>query len=251
MQPLSGSTRSTVTSRYALLTPAGFVSSLLPGWDTAACYMLVAPQLGARFWQHLVTLGRDGTGQGTTGERELFVFVISGNITLQYTNQLSGDTSQHLLKVGGYGYIGPGYHYAVQSNSDEVGLLLFERDYAPLPQQPPPAPLVGHEQQVEGEPFLGDEDALLKTLLPDEPAFDMAVNIFTFQPGATLPMVETHIMEHGLLMLQGQGIYRLDTDWHLVQAGDVIWMAPYCPQWFAATGKTPARYIYYKDVNRV
>ena len=57
-------------------------------------------------------------------------------------------------------------------------------------------------------------------------------------------------MEHGLLMLQGQGIYRLDADYHPVQAGDVIWMSAYCPQWFVAMGKTPASYIYYKDVNR-
>ena len=35
-----------------------------------------------------------------------------------------------------------------------------------------------------------------------------------------------------------------------VQSGDVIWMAPYCAQWFVAMGKSPARYLYYKDVNR-
>ena len=87
-------------------------------------------------------------------------------------------------------------------------------------------------------------------LLPEDLSFDLAVNIFTYQPGATLPFVETHIMEHGLLMLSGQGIYRLDADWHPVKAGDVIWMAPYCPQWFVAMGPTPASYIYYKDVNR-
>ena len=74
--------------------------------------------------------------------------------------------------------------------------------------------------------------------------------IRTYQPGATLPFVETHVMEHGLVMLSGQGVYRLDADYHPVQAGDVIWMAPYCPQWFVAMGKTPASYIYYKDVNR-
>jgi (S)-ureidoglycine aminohydrolase len=51
-------------------------------------------------------------------------------------------------------------------------------------------------------------------------------------------------------MLKGQGIYRLDADWHPVREGDVIWMAPFCPQWFTAMGKTPTSYIYYKDVNR-
>ena len=35
-----------------------------------------------------------------------------------------------------------------------------------------------------------------------------------------------------------------------VQAGDVIWMSAFCPQWFIAGGKSPSRYIYYKNVNR-
>ena len=45
-------------------------------------------------------------------------------------------------------------------------------------------------------------------------------------------------------------MYRLSDAWYPVQQGDVIWMAPYCPQWFVAMGKGPARYLYYKDVNR-
>jgi len=91
---------------------------------------------------------------------------------------------------------------------------------------------------------------VLKTLLPQELSFDLAVNLFTYQPGATLPMVEVHVMEHGLLMLEGQGVYRLGDAWYPVQKGDVIWMAPYCPQWFVSMGKSQARYLYYKDVNR-
>ena len=78
----------------------------------------------------------------------------------------------------------------------------------------------------------------------------MAVNIFTYNPGANLPFVETHIMEHGLLYLQGQGIYRLADKWYPIKEGEAIWMAPYCPQWFGALGKEPAVYIYYKNVNR-
>jgi (S)-ureidoglycine aminohydrolase len=108
----------------------------------------------------------------------------------------------------------------------------------------------GNAAEVEGLPFLGDPDARLKTLLPDGPAFDMAVNLFTYQPGARLPFVETHIMEHGLIMLTGEGVYRLEDAWYPVTAGDVIWMAPYCPQWFVAMGKSSASYLYYKDVNR-
>ena len=97
---------------------------------------------------------------------------------------------------------------------------------------------------------LPNQDARLHVLLPDTPSFDLAVNVFRFRPGATLPMVEVHVMEHGLLMLEGQGVYRLGDDWYPVRAGDVIWMAPFCPQWFVAMGKEPAAYLYYKDVNR-
>jgi (S)-ureidoglycine aminohydrolase len=57
-------------------------------------------------------------------------------------------------------------------------------------------------------------------------------------------------MERGACLLRGQGIYRLGADWHPVQAGDVIWTAPYCPQWFMAMGKAPASLICYQDVNR-
>ncbi|HEX4350732.1 MAG TPA: cupin domain-containing protein, partial [Verrucomicrobiae bacterium] len=93
--------------------------------------------------------------------------------------------------------------------------------------------------------------ARLKMLIPDSLATDMAVNIFTFDPGTTLPFVETHVMEHGMLFLAGGGVYRLNSDWHPVTQGDALWIAPYCPQWFIAAGPQPARYIYYKNVNRL
>jgi (S)-ureidoglycine aminohydrolase len=78
----------------------------------------------------------------------------------------------------------------------------------------------------------------------------MAMNIFTFAPGHGLPVVETHVMEHGLYFLHGKGIYYLDDAWMEVDTDDFIWMGPYVPQSFYATGPVPARYIYYKNVNR-
>ena len=57
-------------------------------------------------------------------------------------------------------------------------------------------------------------------------------------------------MEHGAVKLAGQGVYRLEDSWYPVQAGDAIWKAPYCAQWFVAMGKTPATCLYHKDVNR-
>jgi (S)-ureidoglycine aminohydrolase len=239
-----GSTRSVIRSRYSLLTPSGFVPSSLPGWEKAVCNVVISPGMGAGFCQILATLQTDGQCLGNTGTNQYVVYVIEGNASMVL------DDKRHRLDAGGFVYLPPGKDMQLKSGSAATRVLIFQKQYEPMPGIPRPAAIIGHEREVKGQPFLGDTHARLQVLLPDHPSFDLAVNIFTYQPGATLPFVETHIMEHGLLMLRGQGIYRLDDDWHPVQAGDVIWMAPYCPQWFVATGKTPASYIYYKDVNR-
>lgn len=88
----------------------------------------------------------------------------------------------------------------------------------------------------------------LRKLLPETVEYLFNVHIMDFQPGEHLLVHEVHYNQHGLLLLQGQGIYRLADSWYPVQAGDAIWMAPYVPQWYGALGKTPTRYAIYKDV---
>ncbi len=116
----------------------------------------------------------------------------------------------------------------------------------------PPNLIVAHEpRHPERAHSSATPTAQLKVLLPETENFDWAINLFAFTPGATLPFVEVHIMEHGLMLLEGQGVYRSRRKTGTpIQAGDVIWMAPYCPQWWVASGKIPSRYIYYKDMNR-
>jgi (S)-ureidoglycine aminohydrolase len=242
--PLFGSTRSVLKSRYALITPGGFVTSVLPGWEKAACHVVISPAMGARFCQLAVTMEAEGRCAGNTGVNQFFIYVIEGS------GSIFLDDRRHRLEPGSYVYVPPGKDLELRSGAPGTRLVLFQKQYESMPGTAKPSLILAHERDVKGQPFLGNEAARLQVLLPDQLSFDMAVNIFNYLPGATLPFVETHIMEHGLLMLRGQGIYRLDADWHPVQAGDVIWMAPYCPQWFVAMGPTPASYIYYKDINR-
>jgi (S)-ureidoglycine aminohydrolase len=110
--------------------------------------------------------------------------------------------------------------------------------------------LVGRESAAPVSLIDNDPWLEVRSLVPDDAAFDFRVNTMTYQPGAGLPMVEIHVMEHGLLMLEGGGIYRLGDSWYPVEAGDFVWMAPYCPQWFGAIGKIPAKYLIYKDWDR-
>ncbi|HVM46975.1 MAG TPA: (S)-ureidoglycine aminohydrolase [Candidatus Acidoferrum sp.] len=244
MSELFGLTRDVVKTRYALRTPSGFVTSTLPDWAGAVCIVQISPEMGSRFCQVLIKLEPASEGKGNTGRNEHFLFVLAGGCSAS----LGGMT--RTLTGGSYAYLPPDTDFRFYAAAPGTQLLVFQKAYQRVKGIKEPGPINGHEGTVAGKPFLGNHDARLQVLLPEALEFDMAVNIFTYQPGATLPFVETHIMEHGLLMLKGQGVYRLDTDYHPVQAGDVIWMAAYCPQWFVAMGKTPAAYIYYKDVNR-
>ena len=238
-----GFTRTVVKPRYALLTPDGFVPSRLPGWENVTAIVNISPAMGARFSQLQISFGKKGEGKGSTGGLEYFVYVLEGGCK----GRISGKSAN--FSAGAFAFIPPktGFHF---TGAEDCRLLIFQKRFEPLRGQKIPKPLVGHERHIVGQPFLGNKNARLQVLLPDDLAFDLAVNIFTYQSGATLPFVETHIMEHGLLMLKGHGIYWLDADTHPVKEGDAIWMAPYCPQWFVARDKKPSSYIYYKDVNR-
>jgi (S)-ureidoglycine aminohydrolase len=84
----------------------------------------------------------------------------------------------------------------------------------------------------------------------DDLRHDLHVNIVTFAPGGTIPFPETHVMEHGLYVLEGKAVYRLNEDWVEVQAGDFMWLRAFCPQACYAGGPGRFRYLLYKDVNR-
>ncbi len=245
MYPKLGLTRNVLRRNYALITPDGHVPSSLPGWTRCKAYVLISGAMpGAQISQVLLDLEEGGTGKEETGRQEYFVYVLGGRVVC----------NEQELAPGGYAYLPAFFAYELTSLEPGTRLLIFGKRYEPLPgleKDPAVQFRTGREQDVPGLPFLGDPHARLQTLLPDAPAMDMAVNIFTYDPGATLPFVETHIMEHGILFLAGSGVYRLGDDWHPVQAGDALWIASYCPQWFIAAGPEPARYIYYKDVNRL
>ena len=240
MNPKLGLTRNVIKPSYALITPDGHVASVLPGWINCTVNVLISAELGAGLLQFLFSFDAKSAGIGETGSDEWFLYVITGKI------KVNGVT----LTQGGFAFLPPQTKYDIRGAAKATKLLAFKKTFAPLAGQAPLKFFTGNEKNISETPFLGDKHARLKILIPDTLATDMAVNIFTYDPGATLPFVETHVMEHGMLFLNGGGVYRLDADWHPVTAGDAIWIAPYCPQWFIAAGPAPARYIYYKDVNR-
>lgn len=236
-----GHTRSAHHRNHLLLTPDTFVRTVLPGMKKAAAIVHIGPALGAAFTQYTAEL-EEGGELGLT-EAQRFVYVIEGSLSLE------AGAKKHRLAPHGYAYLPQGKSHRLVAH-EKSRAVVIEKFYSTVQSTAAPKMIVNSEDSVASVP-LGDDPWLqVKCLLPDEPAFDFAVNTMTYQPGAALSMVESHVMEHGLLMLEGGGIYRLGDDWYPVTAGDFIWMGPWCPQWFGAIGKTPAKYIIYKDWNR-
>ena len=206
--------------------------------------MLASPAIGAAFVEYLLEprKGQAG-GSRADGRVETFYFVVSGAV------DLTVDGRRHALATGGYALVPPAADHGVTATADSR-LIVLKKVYEPLAGVTPPDLLVGDAAQVVGAVYMGDEGARLQTLIPDELPYDLALNIFTFETGHSLPVVETHVMEHGLWFLQGKGLYFLDDAWMEVEQDDFIWMGPYVPQSFYATGPVASKYLYYKNVNR-
>ncbi|HWE51761.1 MAG TPA: (S)-ureidoglycine aminohydrolase [Bryobacteraceae bacterium] len=235
-----GFTRSANRHDHLLQTPDTFVRAPLPGMADATAIVHIGPARGAGFVQYTVEFSAGGSFE--SGPAQTFIYVLEGEVTVTL------DDGEFKLASSHYAYI-PADGNASVTADRPARAAFFEKPYA-VTAVPAPVFFTGSEAAVSPTPLPGEPDIEVRTLFPADPSYDFAVNTVTYPIGACLPMVEIHLMEHGLLMLEGEGIYRLGEHWYPVKAGDFIWMAPYCPQWFGALGKTPSKYLIYKDWNR-
>ncbi len=236
-----GQTRSSRQRDHMLLTPDTFVRAPLPGMKAATAIVHVGPALGAAFTQYTAEFEAGGELGSTAAQR--FLYVLEGGVTLEAKGK------RHSLVARDFAYLPEDLiHRVAAAQTSRVAVI--EKAYVTAPGFEPPRLVVSSEDEVASHPLNDDPALQVRCLLPETFSFDFAVNTMVYQPGAALSMVEAHAMEHSLLMLEGGGVYRLGDSWYPVAAGDFIWMGPWCPQWFGAIGKTPAKYLIYKDWNR-
>ncbi|HUC54502.1 MAG TPA: (S)-ureidoglycine aminohydrolase [Candidatus Cybelea sp.] len=236
-----GQTRSSHQRNHLLLTPDTFVRTALPGMKNASAIVHIGPALGAAFTEYTTEFEPKGELGNTSAQR--FIYVMDGAVTLEAKGK------RHELGARGYAYLPEDFPHNIVAKENSR-MAVVEKRYQPVDKAAAPRLIVSSEDAISSHALDGDSDLQVKCLLPDERQFDFAVNTMVYQPGAALSMVEMHVMEHGLMMLEGGGIYRLGDSWYPVTAGDFIWMGPWCPQWFAAIGKVPAKYLIYKNGNR-
>jgi (S)-ureidoglycine aminohydrolase len=246
--------RAMFTEAYAVV-PRGvmrdIVTSFLPFWDDTRLWVLARPLSGfaETFSQYLVEVapggGSDRPELDAGAEGVLFVVEGEANLTV--------DGTAHRMSAGGYAYLPPGASWRLRN--DATAPLRFHwirKAYEAVVGLDIPEAFVTNEHDVSGIAMPGTDDRWVTTRFvdPSDLRHDMHVNIVTFEPGAVIPFAETHVMEHGLYVLEGKAVYRLNTDWVEVQEGDFMWLRAFCPQACYAGGPGRFRYLLYKDVNR-
>jgi (S)-ureidoglycine aminohydrolase len=246
--------RAVFTTAYAVI-PQGvmqdIVTSCLPHWDKTRCWVLARPLSGfaETFSQYIMEVeaggGSDKPEPDATAEGVLFV--VSGTLELNLEGVV------HCLAAGGYAYVPPAIKWGVANASAQpVRFHWIRKRYQIVDGIAVPSAFVTRDADVKPTAMPGTHGAWATTRFvdPTDLRHDMHVNIVTFQPGGCIPFAETHVMEHGLYVLQGKAVYRLNQDWVEVEAGDFLWLRAFCPQACYAGGPEPFRYLLYKDVNR-
>ena len=246
--------RAVFTEAYCFIPKGCFsdiVTSALPGWEKTRLWLIARPMSGfsETFSQYVMEVEPGGGSDAPDAEAgaEHVIFVTDGLMTLTIDGQ------GYELDAGGYAYIPPGSRWTVLAEGKSPARFHWVRKlYEPASGLAAPTAFVTNDRDVKPSP-MPDTNGVWATTRFADPAdlrHDMHVNIVTFQPGGVIPFEETHVMEHGLYVLQGKAVYKLNQDWVEVEAGDFMWLRAYCPQACYAAGPGPFRYLLYKDVNR-
>jgi (S)-ureidoglycine aminohydrolase len=233
-----------VPGSYMIFPRANRVEHHLPGFEGVLAQVLSTPQQGAKFVEHELLVEPNGRTTGPRSEEfEQFFFVLEGQV------QFDLEGKQHKLVQGSFAWLPPQASFAFRSGSDALSRVVWiRRRYVKADGIAVPDPIVAHESDVRADPT---DTYLEQHLTPYEQlGFDMGINLQVFDPGVYFSFVEAHVMEHGLYMLYGRGLYWLNHDLIEVQKDDYIYMAPFCPQFFYSTGWEKSAYLLYKDVNR-
>jgi len=246
--------RAVFTTAYAVI-PKGvmsdIVTSYLPFWEKTRVWILSRPLSGfaETFSQYIVELAPGGGSDRPEPDpqAEGVLFVVEGELTVTL------DGVARPLAPGGYAYLPPSSRWTARNaGAAPVRFHWIRKAYEPVEGLGRPDPVFASDRDVAPIAMPGTEGrwATTRFIDPEDLRYDMHVNIVTIAPGAVIPFMETHVMEHGLYVLEGKGVYRLNQDWVEVEAGDYMWLRAFCPQACYAGGPSNFRYLLYKDVNR-
>ena len=246
--------RSVFTDAYAVIpkgTMRDIVTSFLPFWEKTRLWVISRPLSGfaETFSQYIMEVQPGGGSDRPELDPQAqgVLFVVEGSVSISF------DGNTHILKEGGYAYLPAGLKWSMHNVSNDLAKFHWIRKaYEVVDGLNVPDPIIANENDVEPivMPNTKGKWTTTRFVDPSDLRHDMHVTIVTLQPGAVIPFCETHVMEHGLYVLEGKAVYRLNQDWVEVEGGDYMWLRAFCPQACYAGGSKAFRYLLYKDVNR-
>lgn len=231
---------------WAVIPPDGLVNNVIPYIKGCKVSILASPKMGAGFVQYLVHAAEGGkteTPFGAGKAEESFLYVVEGTV------KVSINGNSYDMKAGGYGFAPAGVGIEFENLGEEATILLYKQKYIPLEGHSAYV-VTGNVNDIDFVIYDEMENVYIKDLLPTELGFDMNMHILSFEPGASHSIVETHVQEHGMYILSGEGMYLLDETWMGIKKDDFVWFGAYCPQCSYGVGREPFTYIYSKDCNR-
>ena len=246
--------RAVFTDAYAVIprgTNSDIVVSYFPFWEKTRAWILARPLSGfaETFAQVIMEVAPGGGSERPEPDpsAEAALFVVEGVLSLDVAGQA------HRLEPGGFAYVPPGVVWRV-ANAGQANVVFhwFRKSYEAVPGLAKPDLVIANEQTIAplAMPDTAGCWATTRFVDPADLRYDMHITIVTLEPGGVIPFEETHVMEHGLYVLEGKGVYLLNKDWVEVEAGDFMWLRAFCPQACYAGGPGKFRYLLYKDVNR-
>ncbi|SMP33680.1 bifunctional allantoicase/(S)-ureidoglycine aminohydrolase [Shimia sagamensis] len=246
--------RAMFTESFAVIpkgTLTDIVTSNLPFWSDTRVWVIARPMSGfSETFSHYIAEVAPGGGSDTpelNPEAQGVLFVVEGSVSVSIAGK------SHQLGDGGYAYLPAGCEWTLKNTSDAPAKFHWIRKkYEAVEGIDAPEAFVTSDAETPLN-YMPDTDGKWGTtrfVEPDDLRHDMHVNIVTFEPGGVIPFLETHVMEHGLYVLEGKAVYKLNQDWVEVEAGDYMWLRAFCPQACYAGGPAKFRYLLYKDVNR-
>ena len=227
-------------------------TSCLPFWEEHARLGHLAPAVGLR--RDLLAIHHGGAPGGGSDRPEPdtgaegVLFVVEGELTVT----LAGKAHRHAAGRLRLPSAGERLDAAQRQRRQPARFHWIRKAYEPVDGIDVPEPIFANEQDIAplAMPDTDGSWATTRFVDPDDMRHDMHVTIVTLEPGGVIPFAETHVMEHGLYVLEGKAVYRLNQDWVEVEAGDYMWLRAFCPQACYAGGPGKFRYLLYKDVNR-
>jgi (S)-ureidoglycine aminohydrolase len=246
--------RAMFTDAFAVI-PKGvmrdIVTSYFPFWDKTRAWVIARPLSGfaETFSHYIMEVAPSGgsTKPEPDSKAEGVLFIVEGTLSLTI------DGKTHAMQPGGYAFLAPAATWSAANTSGQnVTFHWIRKSYEAVDGLDHPQSFVTNENDVAPN-VMPDTDGVWGTTRFVDPAdlrHDMHVTIVNFEPGGVIPFEETHVMEHGLYVLEGKAVYKLNREWVEVEAGDYMWLRAFCPQACYAAGPGRFRYLLYKDVNR-